>query len=89
MNLDTRLHVPPQVISRLVGDETVLLDLASGIYFGLDNVGQSIWECVSDGKSIAEIVDEIVTEYDVDEARARKDVIDFTNTLVDRGLLVD
>ena len=33
MNLDTKLSIPPQVMSRLVGDETVLLDLASGIYF--------------------------------------------------------
>ncbi len=41
MQLDTRLSVPPQVMSRMVGDETVLLDLASGVYFGLDGVGQA------------------------------------------------
>ena len=41
MNLDTRLTIPTQVMSRLVGEETVLLDLASGHYFGLDNVGKS------------------------------------------------
>jgi hypothetical protein len=89
VNLDKRLNIPPQVMSRLVGDETVLLDLASGIYFGLDNVGQRIWECVSDGKSLAETIDAIVAEYDVDEAQARNDVIDFAKTLVERGLLID
>ena len=89
MNLDTRLNIPPQVMSRLVGDETVLLDLESGIYFGLENVGQRIWQCVSDGKSLAETIDVIVAEYDVDMAQARKDVIDFEKTLVERGLLID
>ena len=50
MNLDTRLSVPPQVMSRQVGDETVLLDLASGIYFGVDGVAKLIWERIADGR---------------------------------------
>ena len=53
MNLDTRLSVPPQVMSRLVGDETVLLDLESGMYFGLDGVGQRIWKAIGEGLSLA------------------------------------
>ena len=89
MNLDTRLSVPPQVMSRLVGDETVLLDLASGMYFGLDNVGKVIWESVSDGLTLAETADEIVAQYDVDAEQARSDVLDFAQTLVERGLLAD
>jgi len=54
MQLDTKLSIPPQVMSRLVGDETVLLDLSSGIYFGLDGVGKRIWESVADGLSLGE-----------------------------------
>ncbi len=87
MDLDTRLSVPPQVMSRPVGDETVLLDLASGMYFGLDGVGKRIWESVSDGKTLAETVDAIVAEYEVGEEQARSDVIGFAQRLVERGLL--
>ncbi|MBT6210629.1 MAG: PqqD family protein [Woeseia sp.] len=54
MNLDTQLSIPPQVMSRLVGDETVLLDLASGMYFGLDGVGKRIWESVAEGRSLGQ-----------------------------------
>jgi len=89
MNLDTKLSVPPQVMSRLVGDETVLLDLESGLYFGLDNVGQCIWETVSEGKDLGETVDAVVAEYDVDKAQAEADVLEFTSKLVERGLLVE
>ena len=89
MNLDTRLTVPPQVMSRLVGDETVLLDLASGMYFGLDNVGKVIWESVSEGLTLAETADAVVTQYDVDADQARNDVLDFARTLIERGLLAD
>ena len=88
MNLETNLSVPPQVMSRLVGDETVLLDLASGTYFGLDGVGKCIWEAVSGGHSLAKTVVVVTAEFDVDKAQAADDVIEFTNELLERGLLI-
>ena len=89
MTLDTTLTVPPQVMSRRVGDETVLLDLASGLYFGLDGVGQRIWRAVADGKKLSETVDIIVAEYDVDQDQATADVLQFASTLLERGLLAE
>ncbi len=87
IRIDSRLSIPPQVMSRPVGEETVLLDLASGQYFGLDNVGKLIWESIAEGRNLAETVDRLVAEYDVGEEQARTDVIDFAKKLVDRGLL--
>ena len=87
MNLDTRLSIPSQVISRLVDDETVVLDLESGMYFGLDGVGKRIWESVAEGHSLGEIVAIIVGEYEVDEPQAEYDVLSFAHELVERGLL--
>lgn len=74
-------------MSRLVDDETVLLDLESGMYFGLDGVGKRIWESVTDGKSLGDIAAIISAEYDVDEFQALADVIAFASDLVERGLL--
>ena len=88
MDLETKLSIPPQVMSRLVGDETVLLDLASGIYFGLDGVGKRVWESVADGKSLVQTVEVIVAEFEVEEARAQADVLAFVSDLVERGLFV-
>ncbi len=87
MNPESKLSIPPQVMSRLVGDETVLLDLASGIYFGLDKVGKRIWESITEGHSLGEIAAVITAEYEVDEAQAQADVIEFASDLVERGLL--
>jgi hypothetical protein len=89
MNPDTIFSIPPQVMSRLVDDETVLLDLESGMYFGLDGVGKRIWDSVTEGHSIGEIAAIITTEYEVDEERAQADVVAFTSDLVERGLLVE
>lgn len=74
-------------MSRLVDDETVLLDLESGMYFGLDGVGKRIWESVSEGESLAETAAVIASEYEVEEEQALKDVLAFASDLVERGLL--
>ena len=87
IDLDSVLVVPPQVMSRLVGDETILMDLSSGIYFGLDGVGKRIWETISDGQNLVEVAAVISSEYEVDEDRAQADVIEFVSELVERGLL--
>ena len=87
MDLETHVFIPPQVMSRAVGNETVLLDLASGTYFGLDGVGKRIWESLAQGKTLGETVEIITAEYEVDDARAQQDVIEFVSDLVRRGLL--
>ena len=87
VNLDTQLSIPTQVMSRLVDNETVLLDLSSGIYFGLDGVGNRIWESVSKGLNLEETAAVITSEFEVDNAQAQSDVIEFAKNLVERGLL--
>lgn len=89
MDLGKRLSVPPQVMSRRVGDETVLLDIESGLYFGVDRVGQRIWELAGRGRTLGNIIDTIVAEFDVDRPQAEADVMAFVSTLISRGLLVE
>ena len=87
MDLETRPTIPPQVMSRVVGDETVLLDLASGMYFGVDGVAKRIWESISEGRNLSDTAEVIASEFDVDEARAQADVLEFVSDLARRGLL--
>ena len=79
----------PQVMSRLVEDETVLLDLESGTYFGLEGVGKLIWDAIGEGLTLGETAARVIAEYDVDEAKALDDVIEFADDLVKRGLLAE
>jgi len=87
INLESGFVIPVQVMSRLVGDETVLMDLSTGMYFGLDGVGKRIWETIAEGQNLAAVAAVIATEYEVDEARAQADVIEFVSDLVERSLL--
>ena len=79
--LSQRVAIRPDVLARSVGDETVLLDLASGTYFGLDRVGARVWTLFQRGVTLGEICDTLVAEYDVVRDRLETDVLRLTGEL--------
>jgi hypothetical protein len=88
MELTDKLSIPTQVMGRTVGDETVILDLASGTYFGLDPVGARIWQMIGEGKTLAEICETMLEEYEVEREQLETDVLRLTGELLERGLVV-
>jgi Coenzyme PQQ synthesis protein D (PqqD) len=75
------------VLSQDLDGEVVLLNLASGIYFGAGNVGACIWKLVLEGKSPEEIVAQVVCEYDTSVDQANADVLAFMADLERHNLL--
>ena len=62
------------IVTRLVGDEMILLDTVSGNYFSLNAVGARIWEMAKAGLSRSAICESLVSEFEVDLATAASDV---------------
>ena len=87
MPLPQHVEIPEEVMARQVGDETVLLDLASGSYFGLDAVGTRIWELLIQGVPPAEACGTLLKEYDVDADRIAADVERLLGELAGHGLI--
>lgn len=77
-----------QVSAKVVEGEAVLLNVETGAYFSLNKVGTHIWELYSQGKTLAEVVDGVCQRFEVATGRAEADVRLFTETLVQRGLLL-
>jgi len=88
MELTDKVAIPTQVMARTVGDETVILDLASGTYFGLDPIGARIWQLMGEGKALAEICATMLEEYEVEHEQLETDVLRLTSELLERGLVV-
>jgi len=70
-----------------LGGEEVILDLESGVYFGLNPVGSRIWSLINESRSVQSIVDVLLTEYQVDVDECKKEVIDFLTDLAEHGLV--
>lgn len=87
MKLSDRVRIPPDVMARKVGDDTVILDLASGTYFGLDAIGTRIWGLLEEGRSLAEVCDAMVASHEVARERIEEDVLELARALGERRLI--
>lgn len=88
MTPDTKIAVSDDVVSREVGGEAVLLNLASGEYFGLDEVGTRIWELLSDqARSLEELSVTIADEYDAPLNLIEADILALAGELRDAALV--
>ncbi len=88
MRLDERFQVSDDVIAREVAGEMVLLDLASGLYFGLDPVGSRIWERLSDGPcTLADVCDLIEAEFDAPRDQIERDIVALAHQFTEKKLI--
>ena len=72
-----------------MGGQTVMMSIARGKYYALEGTAQRIWELVSEPISVAEVVDRLVEEYDVDRDRCAAEVTTFVGELMENGLVVE
>jgi hypothetical protein len=82
-----RISVREGVSAREFDGEWVVLDLAGGNYFGLNELGGIIWQDLSSGRSPSEIARLLGPKYDVDEATILRDVLALVDELISRGLV--
>ena len=83
-----KLSVPEHVMARRLGEDCVMLDLASGTYFGLDPVGARFWELVSNGSTVPEACEALSHEYDAPREQIEADVAALVKELAANGLVV-
>ncbi len=84
---DTTISVSPDVMIRKVGEESVLLDLKTERYLGLDDVSARFWDLLTSGGSIQSAYETLLAEFEVDPERLRNDLDDFVQELVQLGLV--
>jgi hypothetical protein len=68
------IDISSEVLTQEVGGETVILDLKSETYFGLDEVGTRIWQLLVEQEDMQTITATMLNEYDVEEDQVEKDI---------------
>lgn len=88
-NVFTRsVSAPTTVLARELPDgESVLLDMASERYFGLDASGTRMWGALTSTPSVQEAYERLLEEYAVEPDVLRRDLGRLLEELVGRGLL--
>jgi hypothetical protein len=78
----TRDHV-----SCSLGDEAAILNMKNTVYYGLDPVGARVWDLVQQARSVGEIRDALLEEYEVQPEQCERDLLDLLRQMREQGLI--
>ena len=87
ISLSDSLTIGAQVLFRQLDDEAVLLDLKSGTYFGLNDVGARAWQLIVEHGTLSRVRDAMVQEYAAESEVVERDLLDLAAQLVARRLV--
>ena len=75
------------VVSRELEGEAVILNLESGVYFGLNAVGTRIWALIQEHGSLRMVLEAMQEEYEVAPQELENDLLQLIEQLQARGLV--
>jgi hypothetical protein len=80
------------LVTRGIGGETIVVPVKSNVgdldsIYTLNELGTMIWELIDGQKTVNQIIEEICIAYDVSPEEARKDSLEFLESLEEAGLI--
>jgi len=87
ISLQTIVVAAPEQVSTRLEDETVLLELKKGMYYGLNAVGTLIWEMVQRPQTLEALYGAVLDQYNVDPETCKHDVLRLIEEMRVAGLV--
>ena len=87
ISLTSRVKLSDDVLFQELQGDAVLLDLKTGVYFGLDRVGTRMWQLMGEKDSLAAVASVVCDEFDVTEDRCASDLVGLAQRIEEQGLL--
>lgn len=87
-DLSSSLKVSDDVVFRELDGEGVILNLASGIYFGLDETGMRMWCLIEQHGHLGAVLAALCDEYEALPETLERDLVRLASELSEKGLLV-
>ena len=87
LSLQTTVIVSSQQVSCPLGDEAAILNMKNSVYYGVNPVGATVWNLLKQPKTVAEIRDAILEEYEVEEKRCEQDLLTLLEEMRSEGLI--
>jgi hypothetical protein len=84
---DTTLAAVSSAVSADLEGEAVILDTATGEYYGFNEVGARIWTLLQEPMTFTALVDALLEEYRVDRDQCEAEVKDLLRRMAEKNLL--
>jgi hypothetical protein len=87
LSLQSTVIVTSEQVSCPLGDESAILNMKNSVYYGVNAVGATVWNLLKEPRTIAEIRDTILDEYEVDAVRCEQDLLVLLEEMRNEGLI--
>ena len=87
LDFDRSVRAPDAVVIRELEGESVLLNLESEMYFGLDRVGTRMWTVLTESPSIQVAYETLLAEFEVTPEVLRRDLETLLGQLLEQRLV--
>lgn len=76
-----------EVVAKVLDGEAIMVNVASGMYYNMANVGADVWELIAAGHTLAEVVTALTQRFEVTSEQAESDVLALASTLLEEKLV--
>jgi hypothetical protein len=87
LSLHSIVIAAPEQVSCPLGDESAILNLKNTVYYGLDPVGARVWNLLQQPRSVRELRDALLEEYEVEAVRCERDLLELLEKMRGEGLI--
>ena len=87
VTLASRVEIPRDVMFKDLGGEAIVLNIKTGLYYGLNDTGTRMWNVLTQHAGVEQAYHALLAEYDVADSRLRQDLLELIGQLAQRGLL--
>ncbi len=87
ISLETIVVASKENVSCALGEDAAILDMRSGLYYGLDPVGAHVWKLLARPRSVRDLRAAIMEEYEVGSEKCESDLVTLLERLRMEGLI--
>ena len=87
LTLNSIIQRDPEVIAAEAAQDLIMVNIASGYYYGLSDVARKIWDAIERPKRVSDLIDDLTGSYHIDSSSCEDQTLSFLEALLDEGLL--
>ncbi len=87
ITMDSMIVGETNIVFNEMDGETIMMSIENGEYYGLNSIGSRIWQLLQSTKTVSEICDAVLPDYDVTPEQCAQDVLNFLNRMAEKGVV--
>jgi hypothetical protein len=87
LTLERTVRISEDAVFRELDGEAVILQLESGMYFGLDPIATRLWQLIDAHGRLAPVLNAAIDEFEVDRQTLERDLLRLVSELAERKLV--